>query len=168
MVERSGRFARSLPTLTRSLIPVMKTTSEFSVCAVLVGEHEEGRLLLQEVFREAGWILLEARDRNKALECIDHHPVQVVIASCEVGEWNWKRVLDNLRGREPQPQLIVTSRTADEQLWSEVLNCGGYDVLPQPFQRDEIERVVASARRQYDRRPHRTLRRTSATRTSVA
>jgi DNA-binding NtrC family response regulator len=143
-------------------------TSEFSVCALLVGEHEEGRLLLHEVFRDAGWLLLEARDRTTALESIDRYPVQVVIASCEEGEWGWKKVLDNLRRREPSPQLIVTCRTADEQLWSEVLNCGGYDVLPQPFQRDEIERVVASARRHYDRRPHRTTRRSSATRTSVA
>jgi DNA-binding NtrC family response regulator len=147
----------------------MKTTSEFSVCALLVGdEHDDARLLLHEVFRDAGWLLFEARDRRKALECIDRHSVQVVIASREVGEWNWKNVLESLRHREPQPQLIVTCRTADEQLWSEVLNCGGYDVLPQPFQRDEIERVVASARRQYDRLPHRAMRRTSATRTSVA
>jgi DNA-binding NtrC family response regulator len=146
----------------------MKTSSEFSLCALLVGEHEEGLLLLHEVFRDAGWLLLEARDRRKALEYIDRHTVQVVIASCDVNEWSWQNVLDNLRRRDPAPQLIVTCRTADEQLWSEVLNCGGYDVLPQPFQRDEIERVVASARRQYDRRPHRTTRRVTATRTSVA
>jgi len=140
-----------------------KTTSECSVCALLLGEHEDGRLLLHEVFREAGWLLLEMRDRRRAMESIDRHSVQVVIASCEAGEWNWKKVLDNLRRREPQPQLIVTSRTADEQLWSEVLNRGGYDVLPEPFQRDEVERVVASARRHYDR-----ARRRGATRTSVA
>lgn len=146
----------------------MKTTSEFSVCAVLVGEHEEGRQLLHDVFRDAGWLLLEARDRRTALECLARHPVQVVIASCEQGEFSWKKVLDNLRHRQPPPQLIVTCRTADEQLWSEVLNCGGYDVLPQPFQRDEIERVVASARRHYDRRPQRALRRSSTSRTSVA
>jgi DNA-binding NtrC family response regulator len=146
----------------------MKTIRESALCALLVGEHEEGRLLVHEVFRDAGWLLLEARDRRKALEYIDQQPVQVVIASREVDDWSWKKMLDHLRRREPQPQLIVTCRTADEQLWSEVLNCGGYDVLPQPFQRDEIERVVASARRQFDRRPHRTIRRTSATRTSVA
>jgi DNA-binding response OmpR family regulator len=135
----------------------MKTTHEFSVCALLVGEHEEGRLL-HEVFRNAGWLLLEAHDRRKALECIEQHPVQVVIASCEHGEWSWEDVLDHLRRRSHPPQLIVTCRTADEQLWSEVLNCGGYDVLPQPFQRDEIERVVASARRHYDRPMRRVTR----------
>ena len=145
----------------------MNTTSEFSVCALLLGEHEEGRRLLHEVFRDAGWLLLEASDREKALECIDSQPVQVVIASCDAGGWSWKKLLDNLRRRKHPPQLIVTSRTADEQLWSEVLNCGGYDVLPQPFQRDEIERVVASARRHYDR-PHRASQRSGVTQISVA
>ena len=145
----------------------MKKTSEFSVCALLVGEHEHGRLLLQEVFRNEGWLLLEAHDRQKALEYIDQHSVQVVIASCEPGEWGWANVLDDLRGRRHPPQLIVTCRTADEQLWSEVLNCGGYDVLPHPFQRDEIERVVASARRHFDRPTH-AMRHSSAARSSVA
>jgi len=139
----------------------MKTTSEYSVCALLVGEHEQARVLLHEIFREAGWTLLEAPDRRRAAECMDRHAVQVVIASREVGRWNWKRVLDMLRSRQPQPQLIVTCRTADERLWSEVLNCGGYDVLPQPFQREEVERVVASARRQYDR-PRRAVGSNSA------
>ena len=145
----------------------MKTTSELSICALLVGEHEECRLLLHEIFRDAGWRLLEARDRRKALACIEQHPVQVVIASCEPGEWSWKNVLHHLRRQQHPPQLIVTCRTADEQLWSEVLNCGGYDVLPEPFQRDEIERVVASARRHYDR-PPRATQRTDAMQTSVA
>jgi len=146
----------------------MKTKSEFSVCALLVGEHHEARLLLHEIFHDAGWLLLEARDRRRALECIEEHPVQVVIAACETDEWSWKNVLDHLRRRRHPPELIVTCRTADEQLWSEVLNCGGYDVLPQPFQRDEIERVVASARRHFDGAPPRATRRSGATRTSAA
>jgi DNA-binding response OmpR family regulator len=134
----------------------MIRTDDLSICALLAGEHDEGRLLLREVFRDAGWLLLEARDQRKALEYIEQKAIQVVIANRELGKWNWKRLLDHLRQRQPQPQLIVTCRTADEQLWSEVLNCGGYDVLPQPFQRDEVERVVASARRHFDR-PHRAM-----------
>jgi hypothetical protein len=37
-------------------------------------------------------------------------------------------------------------------LWAEVLNCGGYDVLAQPFDRTEVERVVTSARQTFLRR----------------
>ena len=64
-------------------------------------------------------------------------------------------MLRDLRRLAQPPQLIVTSRTADDYLWAEVLNIGGYDVLPQPLERDEVERVVAAARRQYTRPPAR-------------
>lgn len=125
------------------------------MCALLVGDYGENRLLMHEVFRDAGWRLIEARDRKKALEQLDRCAVHVVITSREVSGWDWKAALHNLNRMPRPPQLIVTSRTADEQLWSEVLNCGGYDVLPEPFHREEIERVVASARRHYSPRVRR-------------
>jgi DNA-binding response OmpR family regulator len=127
---------------------------EDSVCALLLGEFDEGRLLFHQVFHDAGWKLVEARDREQALEQLRHNSVHVVITRSESPHWDWKKVLNNLRRRAKPPQLIVTSRTADEHLWSEVLNCGGYDVLQEPFRRDEVERVIAAARRHC--RPPRT------------
>jgi hypothetical protein len=59
-------------------------------------------------------------------------------------------VLQDLQRREHPPQLVVTSRLADDALWSEVLNRGGYDVLPEPFEHEEVERVISSARRHFD------------------
>ena len=130
----------------------MGARKDVSTCALLVGDYQEDRPLLQEIFQEAGWRLLEAPNRQKALADLDHHPVQVVIANCEAPDLDWRILLDTLGSRPHPPQLIVTSRMADEQLWSQVLNCGGYDVVPRPFRRDEIERVIASARRHYDLR----------------
>jgi DNA-binding response OmpR family regulator len=75
--------------------------------------------------------------------------VHVVITEKELPDWNWKGVLVDLRRLESPPQLIVTSRDADERLWAEALNVGAYDVLAQPFNRDEVERVIASARRHF-------------------
>lgn len=43
------------------------------------------------------------------------------------------------------PRLLVVSRYADERLWAEVLNLGGYDVLLKPFEPMEVTRVVAAA-----------------------
>jgi DNA-binding response OmpR family regulator len=85
------------------------------------------------------------------MQVLERQSVQVVIAESELPNWSWKKVLNDLRRLAEPPQLIVTSRTADDYLWAEVLNIGGYDVLPQPLERDEVERVVAAARRQYNR-----------------
>ncbi len=127
--------------------------SENKLSALLVGEYKGDRLLVHEVFQRLGWKLFEARDRNRAIECLDSNPVQVVIAESDVPNWNWKRVLSDLRNRAKPPQLVVTSRQADESLWSEVLNVGGYDVMAQPLDSHEVERVISSAHRHFDYKP---------------
>lgn len=130
-----------------------KRVRGLSVCALLVGEYREARFLLHEVFNAAGWRLLEARNRKRALHYLKRQPVHVVITDTDIAGWSWKNVLADLRRLERPPQLVVTSRTADDYLWSEVLNLGAYDVLSQPFHREEIERVISSARRRFDAEP---------------
>jgi len=130
-----------------------KENSEKGVSALLVGEYENDRFLVHEVFKKLGWRLFEARDRRRAMQCLERNPVQVVIAKTDVPDWSWRRVLSDLRRQAKPPQLIVTSRTADESLWAEVLNVGGYDVMAQPFEQYEVERVIASAHRHFDCEP---------------
>ncbi len=113
---------------------------------------------MHEVFRKLEWKLFEARDRRRALRCLDSNPVHVVLAESNLPYWNWRRVLRDLYRRKHPPQLIVTSRMADDYLWSEVLNIGGFDVLAQPLRQEELERVVASARRHYGIPPRSEMR----------
>jgi DNA-binding response OmpR family regulator len=120
-----------------------------TLCALAIGEFDHDRPLLQSVFRDLGWRLLEAADRRRAMQCLERDSVDVVIAESDLPYWNWKKVLNDIRRLAAPPQLIVTSRTADDYLWAEVLNFGGYDVLPQPFDRDEVERVIAAAHRHH-------------------
>ena len=60
---------------------------------------------------------------------------------------SWKDLLVGMERTKASPVLVVTSNIADESLWAEVLNLGGYDVLAQPFDRAEVIRVVESAMR---------------------
>jgi hypothetical protein len=39
----------------------------------------------------------------------------------------------------------VADRFADERLWGEVLNLGGYDLLTKPFVREEVLHVLELA-----------------------
>jgi PleD family two-component response regulator len=146
----------------------MTENSEHAVSVLAVGEYATDRLLLHDISRRCGWRLFEARDRRHALECLERNPVQVVMAESEVRNWNWRKVLSDLRRLPMTPQLVVASRTADDYLWAEVLNVGGYDVLAQPLDRDEVERVIASARRHFDVRPRGVLPRAITPAASVA
>jgi hypothetical protein len=59
---------------------------------------------------------------------------------------DWKTLLAELEQVPVRPSLIVCSRLADERLWVEVLNLGGYDLLRcAPFVPNEVLGVTQSA-----------------------
>jgi DNA-binding NtrC family response regulator len=66
------------------------------------------------------------------------------------------------------PNLIVTSRLADDELWAEVLNLGGYDVLAQPFDPQEVYRIVFQAWHEQKRRVQESAERKTAPETAQA
>jgi len=72
----------------------------------------------------------------------DHH-VPVVICDAGLRGGGWHALLEELADWPAPPALIVSSRLADEQLWAEVLNLGGYDVLRQPLDEREVMRLFA-------------------------
>jgi FixJ family two-component response regulator len=45
----------------------------------------------------------------------------------------------------PRAPVIITSRLADEFLWTEALSQGAYDLLPKPMHKAEFLRVVLGA-----------------------
>ena len=70
----------------------------------------------------------------------------VVICESALPDGTWRDVLDKINTLTQPPSLIVTSRLADDYLWGEVLNLGGYNVLAKPFRESEVTHVVASLR----------------------
>ena len=83
------------------------------------------------------------RDDHELEEFLQTNKASVVL--CEGEDHSWKNVLDRLAGMDGPPRLIVMSRLADERLWAEVLNLGGYDVLAKPLDCEELRRVVGTA-----------------------
>jgi hypothetical protein len=72
--------------------------------------------------------------------------VGAVIVDCPPGKDFWKRILLEVCQPAGIP-LIVTSRVTDERLWSEVLTYGGFDILAQPLDLHEVDRIMKSALR---------------------
>ena len=136
-------------------MPKIDCAREVSVSALLVGDFGNDSLIVRDIFRKPGWRLFEARARREAMRCLERNRIHVVLAETDLPRWTWKRALMDLRRLASPPQLVVASRNADDQLWSEVLNLGAYDLLAFPMRRDEVERVIVSARRHCSFDPER-------------
>lgn len=102
-----------------------------NVRVLLAGSCQEARILLKE-----------------------HPPVSVVITDVSLIDGNWCDVFRYLVDNGIHASVVVSSRLADERLWSEVLWRGAYDVLVEPYEADEVRRIVEGALRAATSRPH--------------
>jgi DNA-binding response OmpR family regulator len=113
--------------------------------ALLISPFDEDRRDLHEILRHSDWRQHEARTKLEAFDFLRDNPTPVVICESELPDGTWKDVLAQLALLKYPPMLVVTSRLADERLWSEVLNLGGYNVLAKPLNAREVMHVVGLA-----------------------
>src|SRR5687768_14714457 len=86
---------------------------------------------------------------EETLQKLDSITPAVVLCERDLPDGSWKAILNACEAMEKAPLVVVLSRHADDRLWAEVLNLGGYDVLSKPFDATEVTRVVASSCRQW-------------------
>jgi len=123
----------------------VKTAVEGDTAILLIGPLDSRRGALRNILAAPHWQIREAATYGEAVGILNDRIIAVTICDTEIGEGNWQALLANLQNRAHPPNLIVSSRLADERLWAEVLNLGGYDVLVQPFERGEVLRVAHMA-----------------------
>jgi len=122
-----------------------RAASQRAVNVLLTSPFDEDHLQLRTIFRHSNWHPHGARTRAEALEFLQETSAPVVICECELQDGTWKDMLSQLVLLQRPPLLVVTSRFADERLWSEVLNLGAYNVLAKPLNGKEVFHVVSLA-----------------------
>ncbi len=120
---------------------------------VYIGPRDEDGAFLERVFHDpvwnscAGceWTFIAACSVASAGSILRERAASIVICEADISSGSWRDLLAQLSSLSAPPLLIMTSRIADERLWAETLNLGGWDVLAKPFDRSEVIRTVSSA-----------------------
>jgi DNA-binding response OmpR family regulator len=121
-----------------------------SAGAVLVVSPFEGDLRsLRSTLLPSNWTLYAATGGIEAMEILHRTSVPVILCESELPDGNWRDLLAAVAELQCPPLMIVTSQFADECLWAEVLNLGGYDVLPKPFDSLEVIWLMSMAWRRW-------------------
>ena len=111
--------------------------------------------MLRRMVDQSQWSIVAAYNYREAGHKLRYLDALVVICEDRLPDGDWKGVLEIAQGLEDPPHVIVTSSLADERLWSEVLNLGGFDVLVKPLQEEEVRNVLSSV---WTHRVHATRR----------
>jgi len=132
--------------------PIRKPVAQ-AIAVLSVSSAEEDHFHLQDIFSSPGrtlypeltFNLTAKRTIAAAKNAIRSGRVSIVLCEHNLSPGSWKELLDFADRLPEPPPVIVTSRIADERMWAEVLNLGGYDVLATPFHSEEVIRTVTSA-----------------------
>jgi len=144
------------------MLPKLLTPwTESAVSVLSVSPSPETHARLRGIFGHTNWTLQEARGLHDALEFLQAHRTPVLICERKLPDGSWQDMAREILHMPNPPNLIVTAPDADDSLWSDVLDRGGYDVLARPFDSTEVTRIVSLAWRTwkeaYNRAPGRAV-----------
>jgi len=110
-----------------------------------VSSTEEDHAAIFHILDELPFVVTPARSCREAASALSLGQFGIILCESDLPDGTWLEILNQISGVRERPLLIVTSRLADEFLWAEVLNLGGYDLLAKPFSRQEVRHVLTSA-----------------------
>jgi CheY-like chemotaxis protein len=126
--------------------PAVRESQQHNRARILsVSPISEDHAALCRILEESPWQVTAANTCQEAISHLSRTRVSVVLCAHVLLDGTWRDILRHIDTAADSPLLIVTARLADEYLWSEVLNLGGYDVLAKPFREREVRHVLTSA-----------------------
>ncbi|MEX2303964.1 MAG: response regulator [Bryobacterales bacterium] len=118
-----------------------------SSMAMLVMSPERRRTLEHNLEPLNVQVLLAGSCQEARILLQNNPPVSVVITDVSLNDGNWCDIFRFLVDKGIHASVVVSSQLADERLWSEVLWRGAYDVLVEPYEADEVRRIIEGALR---------------------
>lgn len=68
-----------------------------------------------------------------------------ILTEADLPDGNWKDIVRLAIDLPAQPAVVVTRPAADDRFWGDVLSLGCYDLLTQPFDTREVQRILSLA-----------------------
>ena len=112
---------------------------------LFISPHGEDAGILSKMLSPLSIPLEHAEDFQQARQKLERERYDVVLTEADLPDGSWVDVLNFAGWLNSPSAVIVTHPFADDRLWAEVLNLGGYDLLAQPFYISEVQRILSNA-----------------------
>ena len=127
------------------LLKHMGKGAEVRATLVAVFGQDEDRLSLEPILRPFEWEVIWTRTCAEAVAAVRRTAAPIIVCDERFADGEWKELWNELRKNACPPEFILASRLADERLWAELLNLGGYNLLTKPFRPEEVIRTIHGA-----------------------
>jgi DNA-binding response OmpR family regulator len=148
-VRKYSSFTTALPVPESTPQPgkaSARATAPNQTKVISVSTDSEDHSVLKRILRGRPFQITTAVSCQEAVEYLSRDRASVIFCDHSVNDGTWRDLLSRVSATAEPPLVVVTSRVADEYLWAEVLNLGGWDVLAKPFSAQEVLHVLDTAR----------------------
>ena len=113
---------------------------------ILLVMPSQRRQKLENYLSVNGLDVLTSGDAEEALKMLaGRHHCDLVFVEAELADGSWRDLLPAVQYAQKPWEMVVCTRYGSEQLWAEVLQCGVYDLIPEPYEHPETLRIIRSA-----------------------
>jgi DNA-binding NtrC family response regulator len=133
------------------LLRHMGKGAEDRATLVAVFEQGEDRLSLEPILSPYEWEVIWTRTCAEAAAAVRRTAHPIIVCDERFADGEWKELWNELGKNPCPPEFILASRLADERLWAELLNLGGYNLLTKPFRPEEVIRTIHGALTEWQR-----------------
>lgn len=126
-------------------MPHTASSEPLRIYAIFIGSEDNSFADLDRMFAAYAWSLVRAEVWKDVLLLPSAEDATHFLYRHVPNNASWIEALTMINLMPSSPAFILTSWVGDERLWADVLNRGGYDLLLEPFDAVEVQRVVAAA-----------------------
>ena len=117
---------------------------------LIVDDEENIRLILENVFADAGYRVETAKDGVHALEKIKRFHLEIVLLDKNMPRMDGLETLRQIKLRHPATVVVMFTAHGDVATAVEAMKQGAYDYIEKPFDNDEILLLMERAGEHYD------------------
>ncbi|MFN7919259.1 MAG: hypothetical protein U0Q16_04135 [Bryobacteraceae bacterium] len=134
-------------TLLEPVLASAPTSRATEPVVVVASSDREDWSTVRTMLAGSGYGVIPAPNFRELERALYELPVAAVVTSDRPFGRSWRDIALRLESERRRPSLIVCSHQADESLWLDVLDSGGYDVFAKPLPpslfRDRVDSAVA-------------------------
>ncbi len=109
---------------------------------LLVDDHKNARILLNELLSGVGYRVLEAKDGKEAMGLVEIEPIDLVITDLKMPEMDGIELTRAIRRMRPDLPIIVYSAYRFIDTAPVALRAGANEYLAKPFLQTKMEQAV--------------------------
>jgi DNA-binding NarL/FixJ family response regulator len=123
--------------------PERKTNS--TRILALLPDHRDRRTLAKVVSQYEPITLHFATNEKEVHNLSCRLMAPVILYDRETPGTEWRRAFQELTSLPHRPSVILLSRILNQNLWQELIRCGGHDLLIKPLLSDDVAQTIRLA-----------------------